>query len=228
MPMPAKVVTGSGSLSIDGAFSISTVGCSDTRMPGAASRIRDRIGRQTGIPIQGGRIALQVECGPDGDDESYQLDVSPEGARLKAPAGTGALRGLETFVQLIEPGPNGFFAGAVHIEDRPRFPWRGLMLDVSRHWMPLEVVERNINAMAAVKLNVFHWHLSDDQGFRIESKRFPRLQELGSDGLFYTQDQIREVIAYARDRGIRVMPEFEMPGHATSWFVGYPDLASGS
>jgi hexosaminidase len=226
MPIPAKVVAGSGSLSIDGAFSISTVGCSDTRMPGAASRIRDRIGRQTGIPIQGGRIALQVECGPDGDDESYQLDVSPEGARLKAPAGTGALRGLETFVQLIEPGPNGFFAGAVHIEDRPRFPWRGLMLDVSRHWMPLEVVERNINAMAAVKLNVFHWHLSDDQGFRVESKRFPRLQELGSDGYFYTQYQIREVVAYAHDRGIRVVPEFDIPGHTLSWLAAYPELGS--
>ncbi len=167
-----------------------------------------------------------MECGPDGDDESYQLDVSPEGARLKAPAGTGALRGLETFVQLIEPGPNGFFAGAVHIEDRPRFPWRGLMLDVSRHWMPLEVVERNINAMAAVKLNVFHWHLSDDQGFRIESKRFPRLQELGSDGYFYTQYQIREVVAYAHDRGIRVVPEFDIPGHTQSWLAAYPELAS--
>jgi hexosaminidase len=93
--------------------------------------------------------------------------------------------------------------------------------------MPIEVVKRNLDGMAAVKLNVFHWHLSDDQGFRIESKRFPRLQQQGSDGNFYTQDQVREVIAYARDRGIRVVPEFDMPGHATSWFVGYPALASG-
>ena len=154
------------------------------------------------------------------DDESYQLDVSSEGARLKAATGAGALHGLETFVQLIESGPSGFHVAAVHIEDRPRFPWRGLMLDVSRHWMPLEVVERNLNAMAAVKLNVFHWHLSDDQGFRVESKRFPRLQELGSDGHFYTQDQIREVVAYARDRGIRVVPEFDIPGHTQSWLAG--------
>jgi hexosaminidase len=92
--------------------------------------------------------------------------------------------------------------------------------------MPLEVVKRNLNGMAAVKLNVFHWHLSDDQGFRIESKRFPKLQEQGSDGHYYTQDEVRDVIAYARDRGIRVVPEFDMPGHATSWFVGYPELAS--
>jgi hexosaminidase len=112
------------------------------------------------------------------------------------------------------------------IQDHPRFPWRGLHLDVCRHWMPIEVVKRNLDGMAAVKLNVFHWHLSDDQGFRVESKRFPKLQQLGSDGLYYTQDQVREVIGYARDRGIRVVPEFDMPGHTTSWLVGYPELAS--
>ena len=100
------------------------------------------------------------------------------------------------------------------------------MIDCSRHWMPVEVIERNLDAMAAVKLNVLHWHLSDDQGFRVESKRFPKLQQLGSDGHFYTQDEVRHVIAYARDRGIRVVPEFDIPGHTTSWFVGYPELAS--
>ena len=114
----------------------------------------------------------------------------------------------------------------VDIQDHPRFPWRGLHLDVSRHWMPIEVVKRNIDGMAAVKLNVFHWHLSDDQGFRVESKRFPKLQQLGSDGNYYTQEQVREVVAYARDRGIRVVPEFDVPGHTTSWLVGYPELAS--
>ncbi len=86
--------------------------------------------------------------------------------------------------------------------------------------MPVEVVKRNLDAMAAVKLNVFHWHLSDDQGFRVESRGFPKLQQLGSDGHYYTQAQVRDIIAYARDRGIRVVPEFDMPGHTTSWFVG--------
>jgi len=90
------------------------------------------------------------------------------------------------------------------------------------------VVKRNLDAMAAVKLNVFHWHLSDDQGFRVESRRYPKLHEMGSGGHYYTQDQIREVIAYARDRGIRVVPEFDMPGHSTSWLVGYPELASAA
>ena len=101
------------------------------------------------------------------------------------------------------------------------------MLDTGRHFMPLPVVYRTLDGMEAVKLNVFHWHLSDDQGFRVESRKYPLLQEKGSDGLFYTQDEIRQVIAYARDRGIRVVPEFDMPAHTTAWFVGYPDLASG-
>jgi hexosaminidase len=100
------------------------------------------------------------------------------------------------------------------------------MLDAVRHWMPVSVVERNLDAMAAVKLNVFHWHLSDDQGFRVESRRYPRLTQMGSDGNFYTQADVRQVVAYAQDRGIRVIPEFDMPGHTTAWFVGYPELAS--
>ena len=101
------------------------------------------------------------------------------------------------------------------------------MIDAGRHFMPVEVIKRNLDGMAAVKMNVFHWHLSENQGFRVESKRFPKLQEMGSDGMYYTQEQVRDVIAYAHDRGIRVIPEFDMPGHSTAWFVGYPDLASG-
>ena len=100
------------------------------------------------------------------------------------------------------------------------------MLDVCRHWMPVDVVKRNLDAMAAVKLNVLHWHLSEDQGFRVESKRYPRLHQLGSNGDYYTQDQIRDVVEYARGLGIRVIPEFDMPGHSTAWFAGYPELAS--
>jgi hexosaminidase len=101
-----------------------------------------------------------------------------------------------------------------------------LMIDAARHFMPVEVIKRNLDGMAAVKLNVFHWHLSDDQGFRVECKTFPKLYELGSDGDYYTQNQIKEVIKYADDRGIRVMPEFDLPGHATSWLTAYPEFAS--
>ncbi len=101
------------------------------------------------------------------------------------------------------------------------------MFDVGRHFIPLDVLRRNVDGMEAVKMNVFHWHLSENQGFRIESKKFPKLQEQGSDNLYYTQDEVRDFIAYARERGIRVVPEFDMPGHSTAWFVGYPELASG-
>ena len=243
MPLPVKVETAPGKLAVDGSFSVAATGYTDLRLESALNRFAARVSRQTGIPMlaarppEAGRATLRVECagvpsGPGaedpspGEDESYQLDVAPDGARLKAATVAGALHGLETFAQLVVPGAEGFHVPAIHIEDRPRFPWRGLMLDVSRHWMPVEVVERNLDAMAAVKLNVFHWHLSDDQGFRAESRRFPRLQQLGSDGSFYTQADIRRVVAYARGRGIRVVPEFDMPGHTNSWLVGYPELAS--
>jgi len=116
----------------------------------------------------------------------------------------------------------------VTIEDRPRYPWRGLMIDVSRHWMPKEVILRNLDAMAAVKLNVLHLHLSDDQGFRVESRLFPRLHQAASGGHYYTQSDIRDIVTYAADRGIRVVPEFDLPAHATSWLVAYPELGSGT
>ena len=118
--------------------------------------------------------------------------------------------------------PTGFAAPAVTIKDQPRFPWRGLLIDVSRHFIPIDVLKRNLDGMAAVKMNVLHWHLSDDQGFRVESKEFPKLTGMGSDGMFYTQDEIRDLIAYAHDRGIRVMPEFDIPGHSRSWFLDIP------
>jgi len=100
----------------------------------------------------------------------------------------------------------------VTIEDRPRFAWRGLLIDVGRHFIPLDELKRNLDGMAAVKMNVLHWHLYDNEGFRVESKRFPRLQQAGSDGLYYTQADIRDFVAYAHDRGICVVPEFEMGG----------------
>lgn len=136
------------------------------------------------------------------------------------------MHGLETMEQLIQSDATGYFIPAVLIQDTPRFRWRGLMIDCARHFIPTDVIKRTLDGMASVKLNVFHWHLSEDQGFRIESKAFPKLTELGSDGLYYTQEEAREIVAYARDRGIRVVPEFDMPGHTSAWFVGYPDLAS--
>jgi hexosaminidase len=160
------------------------------------------------------------------EDESYVIEVDSAQARLRAPTSQGILRGLETLLQSvrIEQGQAQF--PAVLIRDQPRFVWRGLLLDCSRHFIPVEAIERTLDGMAAFKYNVLHWHLSDDQGFRMESKVFPKLHGLGSDGLFYSQDQIRSIVSFAVDRGIRIVPEFDMPGHASSWFAGYPELAS--
>ncbi len=234
MPMPAHVSPAEGKLVIDTDFSVRVSGYSNPQLADAVTRFTARVSRQTGIPFAGGeRPTLTIECRSAaedyptlGEDESYQLEITPSQARLSAPSVLGALRGLQTFSPLIATDASSFFVPAIQIEDRPRFPWRGLMLDVSRHWMPVAVIQRNLDAMAAVKLNVFHWHLSDDQGFRVESKLFPKLHQLGSDGNFYTRDEVRSVIGYARDRGIRVVPEFDIPGHTTSWFAGYPELSS--
>jgi len=240
MPLPAKAERGEGSLKIDANFRVAFAGYREPRLERAGLRLERQIERQTGLVIlraskSAGPAALEVTTDHESkavqelaEDESYVLDVTPAGAKLHAPNPLGALRGLQTFLQLIAISPDGFSAAAVHIEDRPRFPWRGLMIDSGRHFIPLDVIKRNLDGMEAVKMNVFHWHLSENQGFRAESRRFPRLHEQGSDGLFYTQEEIRDVIDYARDRGIRVVPEFDMPGHSTAWFAGYPELASGS
>jgi hexosaminidase len=161
------------------------------------------------------------------EDESYELVISESGAKLTAPNPLGVLHGLQTFLQLVETTTNGFAVPVVTIKDRPRFAWRGLLIDVGRHFIPLDVLKRNLDGMAGVKMNVLHWHLYDNEGFRVESKRFPKLQEAGSAGQYYTQAEIREFVAYAHDRGIRIVPEFEMPGHSRSLFAGYPELASG-
>ena len=158
----------------------------------------------------------------------YTLISTPDSIRIEAATPLGALHGMETLLQLTQATPSGYVIPSVTIDDSPRFRWRGLMIDCGRHFEPIDVLKRNLDAMAAVKLNVFHWHLTEDQGFRIESKRFPRLTEQGSDGLFYTQDQARDLVEYARLRGIRVVPEFEMPGHSTAWLVAYPELSSGT
>jgi hexosaminidase len=163
-----------------------------------------------------------------GENESYRLQISADGVELDAPNPLGVMHGLQTFLQLVRVTPQGFTVPAVTIDDKPRFPWRGLMIDAGRHFITVPVIERDLDAMEAVKLNVFHWHLSEDQGFRVESKIFPLLTQKGSDGLFYTQDQVRHIVEYAHERGIRVVPEFDMPGHASAWFVGYPNLASGT
>jgi hexosaminidase len=239
MPLPAVMAPADGKLKIDESFHAVLTAYTEPRLTRALDRFLDRLGRRTGLHFPGQPTPktempqLVIECAGPGEvvqsigaNETYTLEISASKAKLAAPTPLGILHGLETILQLIDLDAESFYLPALTIQDRPRFPWRGLMIDVARHWQPIEVIKRNLDAMAAVKLNVFHWHLSDDQGFRVESKRFPKLQTMGSDGLFYTQDQLREVVAFARDRGIRVIPEFDMPGHTTAWFPAYPNLAS--
>jgi hexosaminidase len=239
MPVPASVQLGTSQLAVDASFSVAVTGHDDARLERAVQRFLRQLGRQTGLilkakPADAAKATLVIHTDHDskpvqelGEEESYSLEVTASGAKLTAPTTLGTIHGLQTFLQLVDVSADGFAAPAVTIQDRPRFPWRGLMIDSARHFIPLEVIRRNLDGMEAVKMNVFHWHLSENQGFRVESKKFPKLHKLGSDGLYFTQDEIRELIAYARDRGIRVVPEFDMPGHSTAWFVGHPELASG-
>jgi len=240
MPQPASVEWQVGRLPIDGSFRVAISGYDEPRLRTAAARLTDQLSVRTGIPMDDSvstnpNATLVLQCGQAGEqvqslraDESYDLQATTKGATIRAATPIGILRGLATFMQLVDLDAQGFSVPAVSIHDRPRFPWRGLMIDVSRRWIPADIIKRNLDGMAAVKLNVFHWHLTDDQGFRIESRKFPRLQQMGSEGKYYTQVEVRDVVAYARERGIRVVPEFDMPGHSGSWFLGYPKLASTS
>lgn len=239
MPVPASVTFDNERLAVDESFKVATRGHSDARVQAAIARFVKRLEGRTvltlapGLALDDQMATLIVHCEGPGKDipavdenESYRIDITRRQALLSAPTVVGAIRGLETVLQLLDADRRGYFLPGVKIHDQPRFPWRGLLIDVARHFEPVEVLKRNLDAMAALKMNVFHWHLTEDQGFRVESKKYPKLHQLGSDGNYYTQEQIKDVIAYARDRGIRVVPEFDIPGHSTSWLVGYPELGS--
>ena len=249
VPATSSVSHGSGRLQLRSDFRAVLVGYREPRLARAVHRLYRRLRAQTGLrfprrltdpaweaarlPTGTGTAVLEIEVTGPGEsvqsidaDESYALVVTGEGANLTAPTPIGALRGLETFLQLVTSDRDGFGVPALSIEDAPRYPWRGLLIDTGRMFLPLETLLRTLDGMAAVKLNVLHWHLIDDQGFRVESKAFPRLHELGSDGSYYTQAEVRQVVAHARDLGIRVVPEIDIPGHTSSWFVGHPELAS--
>ena len=237
MPLPAKMTLGEGKTLISGGLEFDCQ-LKSTRLDKAMNRFNDHLKEITGESLEGENpVFITITCEkssaayPTGEeDESYSLSIKPEQIVLHAPTELGIFHGLETLLQLAQNDHGEWYFPEAEITDQPRYPWRGLMIDVSRHWIPKEVILRNIDAMAAVKLNVFHWHLTDYQGFRMESKAFPKLHEMGSNGDYYTQEEVKEIIEYAADRGIRVIPEFDLPGHATSWFVGHPELAveSGS
>lgn len=241
IPFPQKANFTNGKLFISQNFSLSITGKPDSKIYDATNRFLQRLSGRTGIffnqyitpSSKTADTSFVIEVNRPGEvklneDESYTLNITEEGIILKAETSLGAMHGLETLLQLLSHDDGNYFFPSCSIQDKPRFTWRGLMMDVSRHFMPVDVVKRNIDGMAAVKMNVLHLHLTDDQGFRLESKVFPKLHIMGSDGEFFSQEQIKDIIQYANNRGIRVVPEFDIPGHATSWFVGHPELASDS
>jgi hexosaminidase len=240
MPVPESLTLREGRFHIDEGLVIGGPGAASSRAFKAAARFITRLAGRTGLFLKQDFLSAQDPSGDAGiryaydragallpnEDESYALTVEPTKVTLRAATDIGALRGFETLLQLLSADETGYYFPCVSISDKPRFTWRGLLIDVGRHFQPVDVIKRNLDGMASVKMNVLHLHLTEDQGFRVESKVFPKLSQLGSDGLYFTQAQIKDIIAYAADRGIRVMPEFDIPGHSTSWFAAYPELSS--
>ncbi|WP_319592182.1 family 20 glycosylhydrolase [uncultured Draconibacterium sp.] len=235
MPLPASLKIYNGDIDLREGINISFINVQSDYLNKAANRFVNDLESIYGISADENGVSLEINCSEQsesnipefGNDESYSLEIENK-IILTANTQFGINHGLETILQLVKQNEEGVTISKLKVEDEPRFPWRGVMLDVCRHWMPKEVLLRTIDAMAAVKMNVFHIHLSEDQGFRVESKVFPKLHEIGSNGKYYTQDDIREIVTYAAERGIRVVPEFDVPGHSKSWQIAYPELSTVS
>src|SRR5579871_2029887 len=241
MPVPAHLTTNFNKVYVGSRFRISVIGNPNKRMYAEASRFVRRLSNKTGIFLdKQGYLTMQDSSRPSqlllkilrqgklelGEDESYSIETNPNQIVVTAPTDLGGIHALETLLQLLSINENGFYFPGVSIHDQPRFAWRGLLLDVVLHFMPVDVVKRNLDGMAAMKMNVLHLHLSNDQGFRVESKTFPRLQQVASDGIYYSQQDIRDIINYADQRGIRIVPEFVVPAHTTAILTAYPEFAS--
>lgn len=234
MPLPAKMELKKGYLDLSKGLQISIGNNANKVLQKAAERFSADLHKIYNISNTGNAAELNISCTSVDEsyvpmpemDESYTLKIGNE-IQLQAATTWGIVRGLETILQLVQSDAYGNpTLPKLELEDHPAYSWRGVMLDVSRHWIPKEVVLRILDGMAAAKMNVFHWHLSDDQAFRVESKVFPKLHEIGSNGYYYTQAEIKEVIDFAAARGIRIVPEFDMPGHSKSWQIAYPQLST--
>jgi len=238
MPWPKEIKQFPGKFLIDKDFSVSINSDDKGRVHLATTKFLRRLSEQSGIflnkdfpekNVKDASLLIHFnEVAPLslGIDESYLLTIDSQQIQIQAKTDIGAMHALQTLLQLLSFNKTSYYFPNINIKDAPRFAWRGLLIDVGRHFQPVTVIKRNLDAMAFVKMNVFHWHLSEDQGFRVEVKSRPKLHELASDGLYYTQSQIKDIVKYADNLGIRVVPEFDIPGHATSWLVAYPEMAS--
>jgi hexosaminidase len=236
IPEPQHLQAEQGSYRLDAHTRVSAP--QDARGREIAAFLREAIHAQTGVVVQEGVAAHGIELKLDPavqGDEAYRLAVAPSGITISASTEKGLFWGVQTLRQLLPMEHAAQVAiPAVNIDDTPAYPWRGVMLDVGRHFYPVSFVEKQLDLLSYYKINTFHWHLTDDQGWRIEIKRYPKLTSVGAwrteaDGSryggFYTQAQIREVVDYARLRNIVVIPEIEMPGHSVAAIAAYPELS---
>lgn len=248
LPLPAQIETATGSFAVHDGTAI-VVPAHDAATRQTAQYLVDLLARTRGLHLKvvtgtasAHGIVLQRDAqAPVANDEGYALDVTPAGMRISARSDAGLFYGAVTAWQLLTPDAKhgAVTVSAVHIRDQPRFAWRGLMLDSARHFQSVAEVEKLLDQMAQHKLNVFHWHLTDDQGWRIQIKRYPELTRIGAwrtppgaghdgepqrYGGFYTQDEIRKVVAFAAVRHITVVPEIDMPGHAQAAVAAYPAI----
>ena len=240
MPWPQSVVINDGNFTLTKNFKVNITGNPNPRIFGGVTRFLRRLDGRTGMFFSQGFVTklnevpsaeLQINCTKSGkiglyEDESYHLDIKQNKITINATSDLGALHGLETLLQLLQNNNTSFFFPNSQISDFPRFTWRGLMIDASRHFQPIDVIKRNIDGLAAMKMNVFHWHLVDDQGWRIEMKKHPKLIDVASDGLYYTQEEIKNIVKYADERGILIVPEIDVPGHGSAILTAYPEIGS--
>lgn len=243
-PYPEKLQTTDGQFIINNKTEISA----PAELSEIAAYLSDFLGKSSGYTPEitaktngNGSINLKLDKGIS-SAEGYALTVTKSGIDITAATPAGIFYGIQTLRQLMpsdveifnESGrPMEWAVPCVEIEDAPRFAWRGLMLDVSRTFMPKELVKRYIDLMAMYKMNTLHWHLVDDQGWRLQIKKYPKLTGIGAKfdstynhmGGYYTQADVREIIDFATLRGVEIVPEIEMPGHVLSVLAAYPDLS---
>lgn len=248
LPLPAEIHAGQGSLAVTGATAL-VVPAGDKGARSAADRLSALLYESRGIRLAigtGGKPgAIRFVRAPTGKPESYRLEVTRRGVTITAGDDAGLLYGAVSLWQALTqtPGRGPVSVAAFGVTDAPRFGWRGLMLDSARHFQSPDYIRKLIDWMAVNKLNTFHWHLVDDQGWRIEIKKYPKLTEvsgwrhpatapgapqLPKVGGYYTQDEIRSIIAYAAERNVTILPEIEMPGHALAAIRAYPELGTGA
>lgn len=236
MPQPVSWQIEPGNIPLAGGVRIEWQGVRSAMLDRAAERFARRLavlsardavaGQQAGLTVR-----IQCQAADPGllsvhMKEHYHLRTGSDGATLVADGPAGVLRGLSTLLQLVERQEAGPVIDAAVIDDSPRFAWRGILVDVSRHFMSVAALERQLDMMELTRLNVLHLHLSDGQGFRVESMLYPRLQQVASHGEYYTRQQVRDLVSYAADRGIRIVPEFDTPGHSYALVQAYPEYAA--